>query len=96
MLLRIDEHKQSPSPEVREEIMAHLREATARLIASQSPEGYWDQNWPNAKTTAKDESLTRCRDAFWRRTCVGVVGFGAGGVASAARGAGSSGPVVGN
>ncbi|MFO0819858.1 MAG: hypothetical protein U1A77_18050 [Pirellulales bacterium] len=57
MLLRIDEHKQLLSPEVREEIMAHLREATGRLIASQSPEGYWDQNWPNAKTTAKDEKL---------------------------------------
>lgn len=57
MLLRIDEVKSLLSPETRQEILAHLREATHRLVASQSPEGYWDQNWPNARIAAKDEKL---------------------------------------
>lgn len=57
MLLRIDEYKQLLSPEVRGEIMQHLQEATRRLVASQSADGYWDQNWPNAQAAAKDDKL---------------------------------------
>jgi hypothetical protein len=41
----------------RVEIGDHLREATRRLVASQSQEGFWDQNWPDAKAAARDEKL---------------------------------------
>lgn len=57
MLLRIDEQKPLLDDSTRVAIADHLREATRRLIASQSPEGYWDQNWPDAKSAARDEKL---------------------------------------
>ncbi len=57
MLLRIDEQKPLLDEATRAEIGAHLREATRRLVASQAPEGFWDQNWPDAKSAARDEKL---------------------------------------
>lgn len=57
MLLRIDEQKPLLDQPTRDEISAHLREATRRLVASQAPDGYWDQNWPDAKSAARDEKL---------------------------------------
>lgn len=57
MLLRIDEQKPLLDQPTRNEISAHLREATRRLVASQAPDGYWDQNWPDAKSAARDEKL---------------------------------------
>jgi hypothetical protein len=57
MLLRIDEDKQLLDEPTRDAIGDHLREATRRLVASQSPDGFWDQNWPDAKSAARDEKL---------------------------------------
>ena len=57
MLLRIDEQKPLLDEATRVEIGDHLREATRRLVASQSQEGFWDQNWPDAKAAARDEKL---------------------------------------
>lgn len=57
MLLRLDEQKPLLDEATRVEIGDHLREATRRLVASQSQEGFWDQNWPDAKAAARDEKL---------------------------------------
>lgn len=47
MMLRI--HDQSHpifSADVREQVERHLGEATRRLVATQDPDGYWDESWP--------------------------------------------------
>lgn len=47
MMLRVDEEQQKLfSDEVRSEVIAHLRDATDRLIHTQHEEGYWDGRWP--------------------------------------------------
>ena len=46
MLLRLDTDEPFFSDPVRQELRRHLLEATGRFIASQSPEGYWDRDWP--------------------------------------------------
>lgn len=47
MMLRVD-REQYPlfSDAVREEVVAHLRDATDRLIRTQHEDGYWDGRWP--------------------------------------------------
>ncbi len=47
MLLRIDEQTGWFTPRGRAAVTHHLRAMTARLVHSQSPEGYWDSNWPD-------------------------------------------------
>lgn len=42
----------------RDKIIAHLTEATQRLLESQSEAGYWDQNWYNVARTPTDEGLS--------------------------------------
>lgn len=44
-------------PETRSRVLDHLSEATARLVASQSPQGYWDENWPDASRPAKEAEM---------------------------------------
>jgi hypothetical protein len=56
-LLRLDDEADLVSDAVRVEIMAHLAEATSRLIATQSPEGWWDRNWPDQRIETKDDEL---------------------------------------
>jgi len=57
ILLRVDDEQPILSPSMRGRISDHLMEATRRLVASQSEEGYWDQNWINATHAPKDEHL---------------------------------------
>jgi len=45
VLLRVDEQSRILSPETRREITGFLSGVTARLVAAQSVEGYWDLNW---------------------------------------------------
>lgn len=57
VLLRIDDESDLISDAVRAEVVAHLAEATRRLIATQSPEGWWDRNWPDPRIETKDDEL---------------------------------------
>lgn len=63
ILLRVDKfHAIFEDGATRQRIIDHLSDVTARLIASQSPEGYWDQNWHNAGEAipeSKFQPLTR-------------------------------------
>jgi len=45
VLLRVDDRQRILSSDMRQRILAHLREATNRLVKHQSKEGYWDRNW---------------------------------------------------
>jgi hypothetical protein len=57
VLLRIDDATDMISDAVRAEVLAHLSEATSRLVATQSPEGWWDRNWPDSRIETKDDEL---------------------------------------
>lgn len=47
LLLRVDDEvNQILSPDMRSQIVAHLQDATARLVKSQHADGYWDGRWP--------------------------------------------------
>ena len=46
LMLRVDEEFGWLSPESRQKILAHLRDATDRLVKSQHADGYWDGRWP--------------------------------------------------
>lgn len=35
------------APETRERIVGYLREATAKLVRNQHPDGFWDEEWPD-------------------------------------------------
>ncbi len=51
MLLRVDaEQQRLLSDAMREQVIAHLQDATARLVATQHAEGYWDGRWPGEET----------------------------------------------
>lgn len=45
-MLDRDEQFELLSPAKREEIIAYLQDVTARLVRTQSEEGYWDAQWP--------------------------------------------------
>ncbi|MFI4876381.1 MAG: hypothetical protein ACIALR_13610 [Blastopirellula sp. JB062] len=58
-LLRLDErHALFEDASTRDAIVAHLTEATRRLLASQNEAGYWDQNWYNAEREPSDQGLS--------------------------------------
>ena len=57
ILLRLDDEKKLLSPAARQDVVAHLAEATKRLAANQHADGYWDRNWFDLKVEAKDEDL---------------------------------------
>jgi hypothetical protein len=48
-LLRVDDEWRMLSPEGRAGVVAHLQDATARLVTSQHADGYWDPTWPGAE-----------------------------------------------
>lgn len=58
ILLRLDDEKKLLTAPVRQEVVAHLAEATKRLAAHQHADGYWDRNWYDLKVEAKDEDLS--------------------------------------
>lgn len=58
MLLRIDQEKSLFTAATREAVHTHLAEATSRLVAAQSEEGYWDRNWFDAAADPNDSSMT--------------------------------------
>lgn len=45
-LLNHNEQQDLLSEEMRLKVMTHLKDATARLVRTQSAEGYWDSKWP--------------------------------------------------
>lgn len=45
MLLRIDDQNRIFSDEGRQRVMNWLKDVTARLVASQRPDGFWDDQW---------------------------------------------------
>lgn len=49
MLLRADEDHDMLSPEGREKIREHLRDASRRLVETQHADGYWDAGWPGVE-----------------------------------------------
>lgn len=55
IVLRIDETQQLLSPDMRARAIAHLQDATRRLIASQSPEGFWDGGWAGEALAGSSE-----------------------------------------
>lgn len=58
MLLQLDEEVGLfQQPETRAQVLAHLNEATARLVASQASAGYWDENWPDATRPAQEAEI---------------------------------------
>lgn len=68
MLLRIDDQMRAQSnsgdafqpnaglisPETHTAIMEHLGEMTSRAYQNQSPQGWWDGNWPDASIPVRD------------------------------------------
>lgn len=54
MLLRIDDQFDLLTDAEREPILAHLRDATARLVRHQHALGFWDRNWPTAEPAEGD------------------------------------------
>lgn len=48
MLLRVEDQTPRLSPQESRLVVAHLQDATGRLVASQHAEGYWLRNWPDA------------------------------------------------
>ncbi|MBA2117890.1 hypothetical protein [Bremerella alba] len=55
MLLQFDDQAQLfREVETRQRVLAHLSEATSRLIKSQAAEGYWDENWEDATRPAQE------------------------------------------
>lgn len=55
MLLQFDDQAQLfREADTRSKVIAHLSQATARLVKSQSAEGYWDENWEDATRPAKE------------------------------------------
>ncbi len=49
LMLLADEEFGWLSPDSRQKILAHLRDATDRLVKSQHADGFWDGRWPGAE-----------------------------------------------
>ena len=54
VLLHVDDEHEIFSSTARTRVVEHLIEATGRLIATQSSEGYWDENWSGAGNVTGD------------------------------------------
>lgn len=63
VLLRADEQTPILSSQMRARIIAHLRRATALLMESQHPDGYWNGNWPDG-APQQDDSAEIPRDTL--------------------------------
>ncbi|MEQ8789777.1 MAG: hypothetical protein RIC55_26015 [Pirellulaceae bacterium] len=46
MMLRVDQQQRILSDDARRRIVAHLQDATRRLVENQHRDGYWDVDWP--------------------------------------------------
>lgn len=53
-LLQVDRNESMLHPEIRNDIIEHLKKATRCLVANQSAEGWWDRNWPDASQSADE------------------------------------------
>jgi hypothetical protein len=58
VLLRIDDQQPIFSDQVRMHVNEHLAEATRRLIATQSPTGYWDECWAGYDVRSEPDDLS--------------------------------------
>lgn len=50
LLLLADESEHWLSADMRSRIVAHLKDVTARLVAEQHDDGYWDGRWPGVES----------------------------------------------
>jgi len=58
MLLQFDEQSSLfRQPQTRQDVIEHLQNATTRLVASQYPEGFWDENWPDASRPPQESKV---------------------------------------
>jgi len=58
MMLRVDaEYNRLLSDEARARVLAYLRDATDRLIATQHEDGYWDAGWPGVELEGQAPSV---------------------------------------
>jgi len=48
-LLQRDETEHYLSREMRQQVLEHLQESTARMVATQQTDGYWDGTWPGTE-----------------------------------------------
>jgi len=58
LLLQVDGSHNILRPQVAAEIEKHLLEATTRLVATQSVDGWWDSNWVDGGPVSADEKLS--------------------------------------
>lgn len=56
ILLRVDDEHAILSLQTRSEILSHLTDATRRLIATQSAQGYWEATWAGEEIAATPSS----------------------------------------
>jgi len=62
ILLRVDDERSILTTDTRANILAHLTDATRRLVATHNPEGWWDSDWSTG-----DEQVSDKFDATARR-----------------------------
>ena len=89
LLLRVDETHALLSPEARQRVVAHLQDATRRLVKNQHQDGYWEGNWPGDEADGPQPARLHIADGsvggsdLGHRACVGMVGFRPAGSAAA-------------
>lgn len=54
ILLRVDETEGILTTEMRQRVIAHLAEATRRLLETQAPDGSWDGGWSGEKLASSE------------------------------------------
>ncbi|QDU99213.1 hypothetical protein [Lignipirellula cremea] len=57
LLLRVDDEHHILASAARQRILEHLTDATRRLLATQSAEGYWDANWATGAPLSGDQKF---------------------------------------
>lgn len=68
MMLRVDDQHDIIDDACREQIIEHLQETTARLVAAQDPAGFWNQHWDSGTPPlAGDDSESAQIDAISRK-----------------------------
>jgi hypothetical protein len=58
VLYRADQQAQVLSPRTKRRMLQYMKRVSDLLVTSQSPEGFWDRNWPTGKTTPQDKQLS--------------------------------------
>lgn len=62
LLVRLDDEHHILSPDIRAEILAHLKHVRDLIVASQFPDGHWPSNWYDGADAVKkpvDDALSR-------------------------------------